>query len=77
MAEYTSTREGFERAMKWSLTGPPEEAKEYAEALSTPNFWHVNNGQRLEYDAYIAMVQEWRGKGKKDYQCKMCVTFLL
>lgn len=62
MSEYTSTIEGFQRAMKWSLTGPPEEAKAYVEALSTPQFYHLMNGQRLSYDVYLKGIEEWRGK---------------
>lgn len=38
MSEYTSTLEGFQRAMEWSLNGPPEDARSYAEAISTPDF---------------------------------------
>lgn len=62
MSEYTSTIEGFQRAMKWSLTGPPQEAKAYVEALSTPTFYHIMNGQRLSYDVYLKGIEEWRGK---------------
>ncbi|KAG6357423.1 hypothetical protein INS49_013300 [Diaporthe citri] len=62
MSEYTSTIEGFQRAMKWSLTGPPQEAKEYAEAVTTPTFHHIMDGQRLSYDDNIKRIQEWRGK---------------
>lgn len=38
MSEYTSNLAGFQRAMEWSLNGPPEEAKVYAEAIFTPDF---------------------------------------
>ncbi|KAF2490249.1 hypothetical protein BU16DRAFT_530781 [Lophium mytilinum] len=62
MSEYTSTREGFQRAMKWSLTGPPEEAKLYAEGTATPTFYQVMNGQRIEYDDYVKGITEWRAK---------------
>lgn len=62
MSEYTSTIEGFQRAMKWSLTGPPGESTAYAEAISTPTFYHVMNGQHLDYDAYVKGIDEWRGK---------------
>ncbi|CAO2649919.1 Nn.00g012110.m01.CDS01 [Neocucurbitaria sp. VM-36] len=48
--------------MKWSLIGPPEEAKAYAEATTTPNFYHIFNGERLEYDAWFKSIVEWRGK---------------
>ncbi|KAI0397103.1 hypothetical protein F5Y17DRAFT_455494 [Xylariaceae sp. FL0594] len=44
MSEYASTLEGFQKAMEWSLTGPASEAKDYAEATSTPSFYHVMNG---------------------------------
>jgi hypothetical protein len=62
MSEYTSTRDGFQRAMQWSLTGPPEETKVYAEATTLPTFYHIMNGHKLDYDAYIAGIQEWRAK---------------
>lgn len=62
MSEYTSTREGFQRAMKWSLTGPPEESKVYAEATALPTFYHIMNGQRLPWDTYIKGIEEWRAK---------------
>lgn len=62
MTEYTSTREGFRRAMKWSLTGPAQEAKLYVEATSVPTFYHIMNGQRLAYDECIKGVADWRGK---------------
>lgn len=62
MSEYTSTIEGFQRAMKWALTGPPHEAKAYVEALSTPSFYQIMNGQNLSYDVYLKGIEEWRGK---------------
>ncbi|VUC30546.1 unnamed protein product [Clonostachys rosea] len=62
MSEYTSTQEGFQRAMEWSLSGDPNDAKAYAEALSTPNFYQIMNGKRLEYDTYVKGIAEWRGK---------------
>lgn len=62
MSEYTSTLEGFQRAMKWSLTGPPEDSKLYAEATVTPTFYHVMNGQHLANDTYIKGIEEWRAK---------------
>lgn len=62
MSEYTTTMEGFQRAMTWSLTGPPGESTAYAEATSMPTFYHIMNGQRLEYDAYVRGIDEWRGK---------------
>ncbi|KAJ0119997.1 hypothetical protein J7T55_000848 [Diaporthe amygdali] len=62
MSEYTSTRDGFQRAMEWSLTGPPNETKLYTEALSTPDFFQIMNGQRISYDAYVKGIEEWRAK---------------
>jgi hypothetical protein len=62
MSKYTSTLEGFQRAMKWSLTGPPEESKLYAQATTTPTFYHIMNGQRLSYDTYVKSIEEWRAK---------------
>ncbi|KAI1361329.1 hypothetical protein F5Y08DRAFT_348039 [Xylaria arbuscula] len=62
MSEYTSTLEGFQKAMEWSLTGPPNEATRYAEATSMPTFYHLMNGQRLPYGVYVKGIEEWRGK---------------
>ncbi|KAK8122840.1 hypothetical protein PG984_011510 [Apiospora sp. TS-2023a] len=62
MAEYTSTREGFLRAMEWSLNGRPEDTAQYAEDTSLPTFYQVLNGQRIAYDDYVKNITEWRGK---------------
>ncbi|KAI0966503.1 hypothetical protein F4678DRAFT_466334 [Xylaria arbuscula] len=62
MSEYTSTIEGFQRAMEWSLTGPPEKAIEYAEATATPTFHQVINGKHLDFNTYVKGIAEWRGK---------------
>lgn len=62
MSEYTSTREGFQRAMEWSLTGPPEEFKQYAEAMVTPSYYQVMNGDRLSYDDFVNNTIETRRK---------------
>lgn len=48
--------------MKWSLSGPPQEANAYVEALSNPGFYKIMNGQRLPYDVYLKGIEEWRGK---------------
>ncbi len=70
MAEYTSTREGFQRLIEWSLNGPAEQAHEYVEATVTPSFHHIKNGVRSDYDAYLKAVTEWRGK-VSDYKPKV------
>jgi hypothetical protein len=62
MSEYTSTKSGFQKAMQWSLTGPPSDTKAYVEATVIPTFYQVMNGERLEYDAYVKGIEEWRGK---------------
>ena len=62
MSEYTSTREGFQKAMKLSLTGPPADSKSYVEATAAPTFYHLFNNQRLEGEAYVKSIEEWRGK---------------
>lgn len=67
MSEYTSTIEGFQRAMQWSLSGAPEEAKDYVEATTTPDFYHVFNGRRIEGKPYLDGIAEWRGKST-DYK---------
>jgi hypothetical protein len=76
MSEYTSTEQGFQKAMEWSLTGPPAETKVYAEATTLPTFYHIMNGHRLEYDAYIKGIEEWRGK-ISDYNPKVYVRQLV
>ena len=70
MSEYTSTREGFQRAMESSLIGPPEDSKQYAEATARPSFYHIFNNKRIEYDAYVDSLVEWRGK-TSDYKPKV------
>lgn len=62
MSEYTSTRHGFERAMKWSLTGSPKDAKLYVESTAVPTFYHVMNGQRIDYNAYVENIATRRAK---------------
>lgn len=62
MSKFTSTREGFQTAMKISLTGPPSEAKAYAEATSVQTFYHIMNGKRIEYPDYVKLIEEWRAK---------------
>ncbi|OTB05360.1 hypothetical protein M426DRAFT_72884 [Hypoxylon sp. CI-4A] len=63
MSEYTSTREGFQRAMEWSLTGSPDDSAAYAEAIQTPTYYHIMNGDHMEYDKTVDLLVEWRGKG--------------
>ncbi|KAI0838798.1 hypothetical protein F5Y06DRAFT_267901 [Hypoxylon sp. FL0890] len=62
MSEFSSTREGFQRAMEWSLKGNPDEAQAYAESMMLPTFYHIMNGKRIDYDAYLKGIVEWRGK---------------
>ncbi|KAF7929940.1 uncharacterized protein EAE97_009537 [Botrytis byssoidea] len=62
MAEYTSSIEGFQRAMEQSLIGPPAEAKTYAEATASPTFHHVMNGQKSDVENWVKGIEMWRGK---------------
>ncbi|KAK9780022.1 putative mitochondrial substrate carrier protein [Seiridium cardinale] len=67
MSEFTSTREGFQRAMEWSLIQDPanktgDDADLYAKSTSTPAFYHIMNGQRTEMEAFINGIKEWRAK---------------
>ncbi|KAI1855260.1 hypothetical protein JX265_006597 [Neoarthrinium moseri] len=62
MSKYTSTREGFQLSMELSLTGPPEGFAQYAAEVNTPNFYHIMNNQRYEYDEYVKGCAEWRAK---------------
>jgi hypothetical protein len=73
MSAYTSTKSGFQKAMEWSLTGPSAETSAYAEATVLPTFYHIMNGERLEYDAYIKGIEEWRDK-ISDYKPKVYVV---
>jgi hypothetical protein len=70
MTEYTSTREGFQRLMKWSLTGPASETQKYVDATALPSFYQIMNGNRLDYDAWFKSLEEWRGK-VSEYKPKM------
>jgi hypothetical protein len=56
--------------MLWSLTGPPEETKAYVEATVLPTFHHTMNGHKLEYDAYVKGIEDWRGK-TSDYEANV------
>lgn len=75
MSEYTSTIEGYQRAMKWGLTGPPHEAKEYAKAVTAPTFYHTANGNRISYDENIKYMEEWRAK-TSDYEPVVYVEYI-
>ncbi|TEY84200.1 hypothetical protein BOTCAL_0019g00240 [Botryotinia calthae] len=66
MAEYTSTIEGFQRAMEWSLTGPSAGVKMYAEATALPTFYHVMNGRKSDVENFVKGIEEWRGKVSAD-----------
>jgi len=70
MSKYTSSREGFELAMKLSLSGTAEEAESYGKETATPEFYHVFNGQKLLYNDYIKSIAEWRDK-ISDYHPKV------
>lgn len=70
MSEYTSTREGYQRSMELCLVGPPEGAKLYTESTALPTFYHIFNGERIEYDAYVKSLAEWRSK-ISDYEPKV------
>jgi hypothetical protein len=72
MSAYTSTHAGFQTAMQWSLTGPGSETSAYAEATVLPTFYHVMNGERSEYDAYVKGVAEWRDR-VEEYVTKVYV----
>ena len=61
MSEHTSTREGLQRTMKLSLTGKPEDTKSFAESIVVPTFYHLLNGERVEYDAWIEKLVQMRG----------------
>jgi hypothetical protein len=76
MSDYTSTQAGFQRAMEWALTGPPDETKQYVEATVLPTFYHIMNGAKLEYDAYVKGIEEWRAK-ISDYKPKVLVKVFL
>jgi hypothetical protein len=62
MTEYTSTKAGFQRAMDWSLSGPISDAKSYVEATSTPSFYHILNGEKIECNKYLKAIEDWRGR---------------
>ena len=62
MSEYTSTKEGFQKAMEISLNGKPEDAQKYTDATSTETFYHLFNGKREDREHFTRGVAEWRGK---------------
>ena len=48
--------------MNLSLTGPPEEAKQFVEATAIPSFYHVMNGQHIAYDDYVKAIATKRAE---------------
>jgi vacuolar-type H+-ATPase subunit C/Vma6 len=72
MSKYTSTIEGFQKLVQWSLDGPAtdEDVKAYVESTSTSTFYQVINGKRTEYDDYVKHIKEWRGKAS-DYKVEV------
>ena len=72
MAEHTSTREGLQKALEWSLTGPAtdEDVRKFVEATVLPDFYQIKSGQRIEYEEYLKGIVELRGVAT-DYKPKM------
>ncbi len=60
MSEYTSSREGFQRAMTLSMTGKPEDMQSFADALTEPSFYHLLNGERVERAAWCEKLVQMR-----------------
>jgi len=60
MSDYSSTREGFQRAMEWCLQGEPGQAKEFVQSTSTDSFYQILNGERRNYEEYIKGIHEVR-----------------
>lgn len=44
------------------MTGPPEETSLYVEATTTPSFFQIMNGQRIEGKDYSESIATWRGR---------------
>ncbi|KAK8115577.1 hypothetical protein PG984_012079 [Apiospora sp. TS-2023a] len=65
MSEYTSTHEGFQRAMERSLTGPPEEAEDYVKSITLPTFYQITDGHRRTYDDYFQHIAKRRAQVSK------------
>ena len=70
MPGLTSTKTDFQKSMQDCLDGPAEGAQSWADANTTPDFYHIFNGRRLEREPYVAGIAEWRGKSK-DYTAEM------
>lgn len=62
MSEYTSTRSGFQRAMKESLVGKPSDSHLYLSRTGTDGFYHLFNGSKLARDEYLEGLAKWRGR---------------
>lgn len=60
MAEYTSTAEGFRRAMEWSCEGPAEEVERFAEAVLSPHFCHIFLNKRYDLEAFKSQLVKGR-----------------
>ena len=65
MSEYTSTHEGFQRAMERSLTGRPEEAEEYVTSIALPTFYQITDGRRRSYGDWVQHIAKRRAQVSK------------
>lgn len=64
MSEYTSSIEGFQKAMEWTLNGPAtsEDVQAYVNSTTAPGFYQVLNNKRFERDEHSAHIKEMREK---------------
>lgn len=72
MAEYTSSREGYERTMLRGLADT-EDVRTYLEATTTPSFHHTMNGVYREGEACVENLRHWRTKAA-DFKLKVSVS---
>ncbi|KAK7033207.1 hypothetical protein R3P38DRAFT_3352397 [Favolaschia claudopus] len=64
MSEYTSTIEGYQRAMESSLASDP---RQWVEATALPTFYQIMNGERVDYEAYVKHIGDMQAN-TKDYK---------
>lgn len=75
MSEHTSTREGFEKIIRLSLGGSPDDLQSYADALVLPTFRQTFNGEHMDYDAWFAWMKKERERST-NYEATLYVNGL-
>ena len=60
MSDHTSSKLGFQNAIKGTMTGDAADTKSYIDTLVTPTFYCIQNGKRLSYDDWLKNISDLR-----------------